>query len=387
MKKTLLLLAAIFMAQATFSQQVKIERLNNEQPLITAQMFDEAGALEVDGHNINSPMVIALPKWLAKKDRVSPKAKYYMYFAHHAGTYIRMAWAERIEGPWTLHNVGQNVDLDKKGVLSMYSKTEDGYCDTMRISNRVITTGHIASPFVVLDNENKKFILYFHGGRTCIDDSQKRLSPQRTFVATSNDGLDFAQDPFQPAVLGQSYFLPFEHKGRWYAFSNTGDFHIAPTEGSLWVAPDDMFPGDYLWESGRCILDELFEKHSKKHNIVVDPIMMPRHVGIRIEGDKMYLLCSAKSDSPERLYFTTFDISNDDSNKWSATDLEIVMTAKTDWEGGNLEPQLSENGKANTMLNDVRDPFIFEDTDGKLYLFYVGGGERAIGVASIEFVE
>lgn len=368
------------------AQSVKIERLNNEEPLITAQMFKDANALESDGQSINSPMVIRLPKWLAKKDRVSPKAKYYMYFAHHGGKYIRMAWAENIEGPWTLHNVSQDTDLDKKGVLSLYTKTEDGYDSQMRISPQIVTKGHIASGYVVLDHKTKKFILYFHGGQIFVEDDKKKLFPQRTFAVLSDDGVNFTE-PIQPAVLGESYFVPFEHRGRWYAFGNTGELHSAPTEGSMWIAPEGSDPREDLWQHRRCLLDELFEKYSKENNISVDPPMMARHVGLHIVGDKMYVLCSAKSDAPERLYLTTFDISDEDCDKWTATDLKIVMTAKTDWEGGNLEPKLSENGKAKTTLNDLRDPFIFEDTDGKLYLFYSGGGEQAIGVASIEFID
>jgi len=38
------------------------------------------------------------------------------------------------------------------------------------------------------------------------------------------------------------------------------------------------------------------------------------------------------------------------------------------------------------LENSIRDPFVFED-DGQLYLFYSGGGERAIGVARLEALE
>jgi len=31
----------------------------------------------------------------------------------------------------------------------------------------------------------------------------------------------------------------------------------------------------------------------------------------------------------------------------------------------------------------LRDPFVFRDEGGGLYLFYVGGGEQGIGVAKL----
>ncbi len=386
MKKTCIYLVLLFIVQTTMAQQVKINRLHNNKAIITAAMFEQAGALPQDGENINSPSVVRLPEWLPREDRVAPEANYYLYFAHHGGKYIRMAWATDIEGDWTLYNVSKDTPLGSKGVLSLYTETPEGYNEELHITDRILINGHIASPFVIVDDEAKQFILYFHAGSTYVDKAEKRLFPQRTFVALSGDGVHFTEEPFQPAVLGASYFVPFESKGQWYAFSNTGDFCSAPTGGNIWVAPEDSDPSIDLWTPRRCILDELFDKYSKEHTIVVEPRMMPRHVGIYIEGEKMHLLCSAKSDTPERLYYTTFDTSDTNCDNWSATDLQLVMSAETEWEGGNLAPQLSVNGKAPGMLNDVRDPYIFKDTDGKLYLFYAGGGEYALGIAAIEFV-
>ena len=35
-----------------------------------------------------------------------PLGRYYMYFAHHMGAFIRLAYADRIEGPWRIHEPG-----------------------------------------------------------------------------------------------------------------------------------------------------------------------------------------------------------------------------------------------------------------------------------------
>lgn len=51
-----------------------------------------------DGDNINGPSIIEVPKWIK-----NPLGKYYMYFAMHHGNYIRFAFGDAIEGPWTIH--------------------------------------------------------------------------------------------------------------------------------------------------------------------------------------------------------------------------------------------------------------------------------------------
>ena len=35
-------------------------------------------------------------------------------------------------------------------------------------------------------------------------------------------------------------------------------------------------------------------------------------------------------------------------------------------------------------VNQLRDPYVFQNDDGRLYLFYVGRGEDAIGLAQLE---
>ncbi|TGP23371.1 hypothetical protein, partial [Mesorhizobium sp. M1D.F.Ca.ET.234.01.1.1] len=42
-----------------------------------------------DGANINGPSLIRVPDWLPGR-----LGAYYLYFAHHTGTYIRLAFAD-----------------------------------------------------------------------------------------------------------------------------------------------------------------------------------------------------------------------------------------------------------------------------------------------------
>src|ERR1700761_2182476 len=53
------------------------------------------------GANINGPSLIRVPDWVA-----APLGRYYLYFAHHSGQYIRMAYAEELTGPWTVFGEG-----------------------------------------------------------------------------------------------------------------------------------------------------------------------------------------------------------------------------------------------------------------------------------------
>ena len=80
-------------------------------PIISVENFTDVGvSAPLDIDNINGSSLIRLPDWLAIEDRIHPDAQYYLYFAHHAGRYIRLAWASEITGDWHRFNVGTAVD-------------------------------------------------------------------------------------------------------------------------------------------------------------------------------------------------------------------------------------------------------------------------------------
>ncbi|MDX1576500.1 MAG: hypothetical protein R3285_09920, partial [Kiloniellales bacterium] len=53
------------------------------------------------GDNINGPSLLKVPPWIER-----PLGRYYLYFADHKGDYIRLAYADRLEGPWTVYGPG-----------------------------------------------------------------------------------------------------------------------------------------------------------------------------------------------------------------------------------------------------------------------------------------
>ena len=132
-------------------------RINNSQPIINQDMFDDLGVGD-EGGNINGPSLIRIPDWISPANRANRSAVYYLYFGDHAGDYIRMAWAENITGPWHLYQVGSNVARGNRGVL------DNGGRDINVGNGIVIEENHLASPDVHVDNENQRIIMYFHSG-------------------------------------------------------------------------------------------------------------------------------------------------------------------------------------------------------------------------------
>ena len=56
-------------------------------PARRARITASACSLDID--NINGPTVIRVPPWVKR-----PLGRYYMYFAHHMGAFIRLAYAD-----------------------------------------------------------------------------------------------------------------------------------------------------------------------------------------------------------------------------------------------------------------------------------------------------
>ena len=137
------------------------------------------------GDNINGPSLIRVPDWVS-----DPLGRYYLYFAHHRGSFIRLAYADYLEGPWRIH---------EPGVLSV----ADSYC-----------LDHVASPDVHPDADQRMVRMYYHG--------VSEAGPQVSRVALSPDGVTFrARDE----VLGNSYFRVFRWDSWHYALGMPGVFY------------------------------------------------------------------------------------------------------------------------------------------------------------------
>ena len=149
-----------------------------------------SGMDESIGTNINGPSLIRIPDWLPH-----PLGRYYLYFAHHNGTFIHLAYSDTLQGPWHIYKAG-----------------------TLRLE-QTPCIHHIASPDVHVDHEAKEIRMYYHG---LLDDKMS----QKTFLALSKDGLHFQSNT---EILGNSYFRVFQWNDHYYALVMPGELRRSKT--------------------------------------------------------------------------------------------------------------------------------------------------------------
>ena len=137
------------------------------------------------GGNINGPSLIQAPGWISR-----PLGRYYLYFAHHQGDHIRLAYSDSLEGPWRIYQPGT-------------LRLEHSYC-----------YNHIASPDVHVDETNRQVRMYYHGW--------VGEEVQRTKVALSDDGIRFIA---RAENLGEPYFRLFRWGDYFYALAMPGIFY------------------------------------------------------------------------------------------------------------------------------------------------------------------
>lgn len=291
----------------------RIERIGTG-PIISPDMDSRMGG------NINGPSLIRVPDWLP-----DPLGRYYLYFAHHNGTYIRLAFADHIEGPWRTR---------EDGVLDL----ADSYF-----------IDHIASPDIYIDDEAKNIRLYFHG-RTGYKPDGGQI--QGTRVAESSNGLDFT---VREPDLGPAYFRVFRQAGAFYALARSGE---------LLQSPD-----------GFEVFRSLGIPNGFPENI--------RHVALwRRNETEMSVFHTVIGEAPEVIYACTF-IMKGAPNDWRAEPSTEILRPEFDFEGVNLPPAPSERGAIDIRANQLRDPDIFIDDDGTVYMPYGIAGEAGIALAQI----
>ena len=88
------------------------------------------------------------------------------------------------------------------------------------------------------------------------------------------------------------------------------------------------------------------------------------------------------ADTPEKIYVSTIEL-NTNVEDWKETPPIEVIRPSLDWEGSKLPLQHSSRSSINIPVNQLRDPYIFQDNDD-LYLLYTVKGESGIGICNIE---
>ena len=321
-----------------FLRAIQITRFDDQ---INPQINTSTDGYDIKslGLNINGPTVIRVPDWVT-----DPLGKYYMYFAAHSGKFIRLAYANYSDGPWTVNNT---------------------VVDGLRLEDARALADHIASPDILIDDDNEIIHMYCHGPRS--DDARggNDIRGQITIHATSEDGLNFDA---QRRALGQSYFRVFKWMEYYFAIDTAGFINRSDRPDRRWKQADRR---------------------------IVDTNRKMRHAAVYLRGDTLYIFYTRLNDRPERIFVSSIALTHpDDWEEWRATESNCSPILEPEAfyeinEGGQrdgtpLPLRRSNGGEARDEVRGLRDPYVFEDIDGQLYLYYSIRGEFGIAGAKID---
>lgn len=312
-----------------------------DHPIITPDLHESLGP------NIQGPSLIRVPDWLP-----NPLGRYYLYFADHKGSYIRLAYANAPAGPWTIHVPGALHLNDSLFPTTPPPATAEQLAAVearmrrigMIVSHDVLTeatTPHIASPDAHVDHANRRIVLYFHG--------LTGVGEQASRVALSPDGIAFTA---HPELIGRTYMRIFPHAGMTYALAMPGVISRSADGLSGFTEGPTLF----------------------------NPNM--RHAALLQRGTTLHVFWTQVGDAPESILHSTIDLTPD-WRAWKESPAQTVLRPEHPWEGADAPAIPSIRSTAYGHVNQLRDPAIFEE-NGKTYLLYAVAGESGIAVAEID---
>ena len=350
---------------------------------------------DLTGDNVNYPSVIKVPDWVD-----DPLGEYYMYFSHKRGQYIRLAYADAIDGPWEIHPPG-----------------------TLHIKNTPFT-GHIASPDVHVDHDAQVIRMYYHGETRARDllrnpwrNEQyrydrygfrkreipyrilfnagrmvyKTIGQRRSYKGTSDASSDTTQNsevgnetarksgfeqrlwdlnlipsPIQETrhavstdglvftssspILGPSWFAVFTYPDRHFALGRDGYVYAADSPTSPFTRTR-----------------KLFDRH--------------RHFGVHVVGDLLDVYYSRSTDEPEGILRTAIKIEGMVDN-WKMLSTEYILSPEMKYEGADIDIEQTNKRGPENKRRELRDPEIYAENE-QMCLFYALKGESGIGLAKI----
>ena len=302
------------------------------------------------GDNVNGPSVLRVPPWINQ-----PLGRYYMYFAHHKGAHIRLAYANSLSGPWKIYEPGVLNVRD-----TIFYRPQPDPPD----SPDTLYT-HVASPEVFIDDTNKQLVMYVHGLWT--DGKGWPAEPraaqqwirdngyaQYTQTVVSSNGLEFQPRP--GVSLKTSYLRLFRWNEDYYGMARLGVLSKARNP----LAPFELGPNP-------------FDQGSYAARV--------RHVAPLVRGNRLYVFFSAIGDAPERILLSTITL-GDDWRNWKASAPVEVLTPREPYECVHLPLAPSKAGESEGPERALRDPALLEE-NGKVFLFYSVCGEQGIGAADV----
>lgn len=278
------------------------------------------------GDNINGPSLIRVPSWVER-----PLGRYYLYFSHHAGKFIRLAYADQLSGPWKIYEAG-----------------------TLRLEEAPRCFDHVASPDIHVDDAKREILMYFHcpSGGSVDSNGRVDINEQKTFLGTSGDGLRFRVDE-QP--LGPAYFRVF----RW------GDYYYAIVRAGIVLRSRHM---RQPFQAGPTLIG-------------ADSGRLLRHAAVDLRGDVLRVYYSRIGDRPERILLSETRLAAD-WLKWRASMPVEVLRPEKKYEGADRPLEVSMPDEAPSRVQQLRDPGIFKE-GGKSYLLYSIAGESGLAIGEL----
>ncbi len=319
---------------ATFdTSRVRAERLL-DAPIVGPQLHPSIGV------NIQGPSLIRAPDWIEE-----PLGRYYLYFADHKGRYIRLAYADALAGPWQVQVPG-SLHLEQTPFPhqpppvppALLEAAEKRLAQLGHSAHVELTTPHIASPDVHVDEANRRIVMYYHG----LEEAGRQVSR----VAWSADGLSFTSGT---EILGQTYMRVFGYRGMTYALAMPGQFYRSanPLGG---------------FEAGPL----LFNEHM-------------RHAAVLLRGDTFLVFWTQVGHAPERILLSTIDL-RADWMAWKESDPVEVLRPERPWEGADAPLEPSVRSVAYGMVNQLRDPAVFAEGDAVYLLYPIDAKKEATDV-------
>ncbi len=314
-----------------------------QNPLITV---DSSPTL---GDNVNGPSIIHVPSWIPQ-----PRGRYYAYFAHHKGQFIRLAYADAIAGPWKIYEPGVVQVKD----TAFYRQQPDPPGSPAELYT------HVASPEIYVDEAKHTLVMWVHGWWT---EGQRWPMPaptarawirehgyaQFTQVAESTDGIHFE---LHPPITKTSYLRVFPFDGMFYGMARLGVLlRSSDPMKAFEIGPNPFKGGPY---DSRV-----------------------RHVALLRRDRKLFVFFSGIGDAPERILLSTIDLTAD-WQQWTASAPVEILRPQAPYECPQIPAAPSEPGEIYGKAQQVRDPAIFEEK-GKTFLFYSICGEQGLGAAEI----
>ena len=338
---------ALLPFQAAREDAARVSAIRLKQnPLITV---DTSPSL---GDNVNGPSIIRVPAWIPH-----PLGRYYAYFGHHKGQFIRLAFADAIAGPWTVYIPGVEP-VSETAFYRPQPDPPDGPTDQFYT--------HVASPEIYVDDTRKRLVMWTHGWwtdgqRWPVDGAEARAWARRngygqfTQSSVSTDGLHFA---LQPAITKVSYLRVFPFDGYLYGMARLGQLLRSKDPlASFEIGPNPFADGPYA-----------------------DRV---RHVATLRRGRTLYVFFTGIGDAPERVMLSTIELTGT-WQTWKASAPVELLRPEAPYECPGLPNVPSAAGEIEGPARQLRDPAIFEEA-GKTYLFYSICGEQGLAAAELTF--